>query len=332
ENRVGALTGQQVASQFFLVEGRDPADLLAREERLVDRLRQAQREGHLLGHLALSDFVPSPARQAENRALLAPLITPADGLLRRIGERVGLPAATEDAYAQAFARQTAPLELKEWLSHAAVQTQARLWLGETGRGVASVVALQGLSDLDAVRALTDADDKVHFVDFVGDLSDLFGRLRYEATWLTIASYGLVSALTILRYGWRGGLKVMIPSLFAAFVTLAALGLAGEPLTLFSVMALLLVLGIGVDYGLFLRETKGDAEPTVLAVALAAVSTILAFGLLAFSATAAIRAFGLTVFTGISVGFALSPLCLRATGSPGPAGQALDGRRGVRAPR
>jgi predicted exporter len=38
-----------------------------------------------------------------------------------------------------------------------------------------------------------------------------------------------------------------------------------------------------------------------------ITTILSFGLLAFSATTAIRAFGLTITIGIGVAFLLSPI-------------------------
>jgi predicted exporter len=46
---------------------------------------------------------------------------------------------------------------------------------------------------------------------------------------------------------------------------------------------------------------------LLAIALSSVTTLLAFGLLAFSATTAIHAFGLTVLVGIFSAFLLSPM-------------------------
>jgi hypothetical protein len=58
----------------------------------------------------------------------------------------------------------------------------------------------------------------------------------------------------------------------------------------------LLLGMGVDYGIFLLEHPGDGSAW-LAVALAGVSTLLAFGLLALSATPALHAFGLTMLLG-----------------------------------
>ncbi len=105
----------------------------------------------------------------------------------------------------------------------------------------------------------------------------------------------------------GGLAVITPPVLAAFASLGVLGLLGQSISLFNVMALLLVLGIGVDYGLFFRETGTVHASTFLAIAMSALTTLLAFGLLAFSRTAAISAFGLTILIGICVAFLLSPM-------------------------
>jgi hypothetical protein len=69
-----------------------------------------------------------------------------------------------------------------------------------------------------------------------------------------------------------------------------------PLQLFSVLALALLLGVGVDYGIFLLEHPGDGVSWT-AIVLGAASTLLAFGLLALSSTPALHAFGMTMLSG-----------------------------------
>ena len=66
--------------------------------------------------------------------------------------------------------------------------------------------------------------------------------------------------------------------------------------------------MGVDYGIFLTEHPGDGSAW-LAVALAGVSTLLSFGLLALSQTPALRAFGLTMLIGELAIWLLTP-CFR----------------------
>lgn len=309
QERLQSLLGQSLASQYFLVEGRDQAAFLARQENLAAKLRRLRSQGRLAGYLAISDFIASPQRQEENRALLAPLIGGKWSLLGRIANRVGLPDAARDAYAEAFRRSkdVPPVTFSQWLSDPVSQPFRSLWLGPTARGVIGITGLRGVGDLGALREIADADPKVTFVDPAGDISELFRKYRRQTTWLTIMSYGAVMLILLLRYGIRGGLLVMAPPLIAAAVSLSVLGLLGEPLNLFNIMALLLVLGIGVDYALFYRETGADHPATLLAIALSSLTTLLAFGLLTLSRTAAIHSFGLTILVGIFAAFVLSPM-------------------------
>ncbi|WP_334131654.1 hypothetical protein, partial [Silanimonas lenta] len=69
---------------------------------------------------------------------------------------------------------------------------------------------------------------------------------------------------------------------------------------------MLLLGVGIDYGIFLLEHQDDGA-SWLAVSLGAASTLLAFGLLALSQTPALHGFGLTMLVGVGAVWALSPL-------------------------
>lgn len=309
ERRVRDLLGEDFSSQFFLVAGRDPSELLTRQEQLVRALRGLRNDGHLSGHVALSDFVPSPEAQTENRALLAPLIEGEDSLLRRIAARVGLQGPLVDRYVADFAQAPAAASegLSDWLESPMAAPYRHLWLGSSGAGVIAAVGLRGVRHPAELSRLADPDRGITFVDHVGELSGLFGDIRRQAGWLILASYVVVALVLLLRYGIRGGLAVMVAPLAAAIASLGVQGLLGEPLTLFNILALLLVLGIGVDYGIFFRETGAECPSTLVAIALSTITTLLAFGLLALSATAAVHAFGLTILVGIGVAFLLSPV-------------------------
>lgn len=309
ERRIRALIGRNLSSQFLIVEGRDAADYLQREEGLTAALRQLRGEGKIVGYLAISDFVASPQRQADNRRLIRALVDGERPVFDRIAARVGLPDETRDAYKTSLlnAHKVPPVSIEEWIAHPVSAPHRHLWHGNSGRGVVGIVGLRGVFDMTALIKLSDDDPKIHFVDPAGDVSELFGRYRHQTVWLTIASYCLVLLILLIRYRLVGGILVMAPPAIAAFLTLGILGLAGQPLSLFNVMALLLVLGIGVDYALFFRETGADSPTTLLAIALSSITTLLAFGLLAFSATTAIHAFGLTVLIGILAAFLLAPM-------------------------
>jgi predicted exporter len=146
---------------------------------------------------------------------------------------------------------------------------------------------------------------VQWVDRVAQMSGLLKRYREAMSWLLAGGFVLVGLLLYARFrneAWRA----WMPTLLATLLTLAALRLLGEPLQLFHVLALFIVLGIGVDYGIFLVEHQSDGAAW-LSVVLGAASTWLSFGLLAASGTPALHAFGLTMALGIGSVALLSPL-------------------------
>ena len=78
------------------------------------------------------------------------------------------------------------------------------------------------------------------------------------------------------------------------------GWLGVPFNLFTLLALWLVLGLGIDYGIFLRHGRDHRVTAILSVTLSACTTLIAFGLLAFSATPFIRSIGLTLLFAITL--------------------------------
>jgi predicted exporter len=102
------------------------------------------------------------------------------------------------------------------------------------------------------------------------------------------------------------------------VALAAYGYVGVPLTLFSIMGLVLVLGVGVNYAIFVVEA-GDRAPAPFAgVLLSAATTLLSFGLLSLSSMPALHQFGTILLIGISASVLFAPVALTLGHSGGEA--------------
>jgi predicted exporter len=122
----------------------------------------------------------------------------------------------------------------------------------------------------------------------------------------VLSYFAVYGMLYPRY--RGATwRALVPAMLASVVTLALLGVTGQSLQLFHVLALMLLLGIGVDYGIFFQEHPDRRDPVAwLAIGLSALSTLLSFGLLSLSKTPALQAFGLTMLIGIVSVWLLAP--------------------------
>ena len=305
---VGRLLGLPSPAQFFVVRGRDADDVLQREEALKTRLDARVATGELAGYRALSDWVPSAARQASDAALTRRVET---GVIEGVDQVLG-----ETQQRASF--DAAPLTLERWLASPASVAGRALWLGavparDDGARVASVVMLRGVRDVASLPAIATSADGlpgVRWVDQVQSVSALLGRYRHSMGLLLAAGHVVVLLALMLRYGRRAWLA-WLPTAMATLGTLALLALFGQPLQLFNVLALALLLGIGIDYGIFLLEREdADAGSAWLAVVLGACSTWLSFGLLALSSTPALRSFGLTLLFGILIVWLSAP-CYRA---------------------
>ena len=104
-----------------------------------------------------------------------------------------------------------------------------------------IVALQGLTRPDLVRAAFAGQPGVRFVDPTADFSALLGAYRGRAVVLTIFSVALVSGLLAWRYGMRGAFWTILPPVIAALLVPAIVSLGGEPFTFFHAMGLILVM-------------------------------------------------------------------------------------------
>jgi predicted exporter len=271
--------------------------------------------------------VPSAARQDRDYALLSRRAYGDGGWLDELGRTLGLPAAWLDASRRAH-REAAGvrLSLEAWLASPASEPFRHLWIGGTAAGYASIITLTGIrgaSGIEALRAAAQGAPPALWVDRVEELSTLLGRHRLGA--MLLLGGGTLLVLGALAFRFRGSAwRVMAPTGLAMATVLAAYGWAGRPLNLFTVLALFLVLGIGIDYSIYLQEEQGDRMRAWAAVSLSALTTLLAFGLLAFSRALPLQTFGLTVLLGVGLSWLLAP-SFAAAASPDGAASASSGR-------
>ncbi len=299
---LGKLLDAPTPVQYFLVRGASAEIVLQREEALKKALDPLIAQGRISGYQALSNWVPSLQAQAGRRALVEEKLLGEGGPLALVAKAIDEDKAWIAATRAHLLANPGPLTVDAFLQTPPSEPWRHLWLGETAGVHASVVALRGLAFSSAAEVSKAAAgiEGVQWVDKVGEISSVLGRYRQYMGWVVLCAYVLVFALLYPRYrgsAWR----VLAPTAFASAATIAVLGLAGLPLQLFHVLALMLLLGVGVDYGIFMQEHGGKRDATPwLAVGLSAANTILGFGLLALSRTPALQAFGLTMLIGTTL--------------------------------
>ncbi|MFA9440375.1 MMPL family transporter [Uliginosibacterium sp. sgz301328] len=297
--RAARILGLPSPAQFLFVHSRSPDAVLSVEETLRPALAAMVSDGHLTGWQALSDWVPSANRQADNMRVHN---RARDEVWRSLADTLGL-----DAHPPALSEKA--LTLDAALAGPFGDALRPLWLGRIGDGFGSVILLSGVTpdSLAGLRAMAESHSEVRFVDKSADISRLLTHYRHSMSLLALLGIALIWLALARRFG-RASWRAMAPTLLSAGLALAVLGWIGQPLQLFHVLAIFLVLGMGVDYGIFLLEHPQREDGAAwLAVGLGAASTLLSFGLLALSRTPALQAFGLVMAIGIATVWTTAPM-------------------------
>ena len=286
-------------AQFFTVTGKSLDEALAAEKILLEKLRGVSG----IEATALSDLVPDRATQ-EERA-------------KRFHEALdaAAPVLTELLGAAPEARPFSPVTPEDWIEAGlGARVTPYLLSSEAGR-VVTVVRLAGVAPehLPALSAVTLPN--VQFVNLTAVMTDEMNRYRtriFEGLAAGLAILTLALSLRMGRHTWRA----ILPPVFGIAAALAVLGHAGQPVTLFTALALVLLLGLGVDYGIFLYH-QPDQPRAFAAVLLSGLTSLASFGLLALSTTPALFSFGATVGTGLFVILVTAPLIRRRSDTVQP---------------
>ncbi|WP_413736401.1 MMPL family transporter [Sodalis sp. RH21] len=296
EEQIARLSGQGSDQKWLVVTGASAEQALRRMEQLAPRLAQAQADGWL-GQYRLPPL-SSQQRQHQDLALLAQA---APAVVARL-KQAGVDTVTPDLGPM-------PVTPAAWLQSVASEGWRLLWLTLPDGQSAVLIPVSGVSNSPALRHLALSQPGVTWVDRKADFDSLFADYRHKLGWLLLASLAVIALSFILRQGWRQGLLSLIPTVLSLGAGLSVLAWSGHALNLFSMLALVLVLGIGINYQLFFANPRGTPATSMLAITLAVMTTSLTLGMLVFSHTQAISSFGIVLCSGIFTAYILSPLAL-----------------------
>jgi predicted exporter len=102
--------------------------------------------------------------------------------------------------------------------------------------------------------------------------------------------------------------ILFPIILAVLLSVSIQVVLGTHLTLFHILALLLIVGIGLDYSLFFDRscsTSEDYQNRLHGIFVSAASTLITFGILSFSDIPVLSALGQTVTFGVLGCFVLT---------------------------
>jgi len=279
--------------------------------------------GKIKSFLAPTPFVLSPERAKENLKQLAAV----DLAAARDSYNKALTAegfnSTDPAFQNVFklidalqAARASGVPVLNW--HDILPQSSSWWLlldqffaRNSFLGAAHVTPLEHIRNVEQKDALHDEltvpGVSMHITGWTYVLADLIPWAKHKLTLLSMVMISFNIVLLAFLYRRAGPLLILMVSLALSIgAMIACLKVFGFALNLFNVLAFPLVLGVGVDYGIYIllaMRQPGDKEyafaTIIKPVILAGLTAVAGFGSLAIASNPALRGLGAVSAIGIA---------------------------------
>jgi len=285
---------------------------LKKEEKLFSDLEIMKNDNVLDGYTGIVKFVPSVSTQQKNYQLLSDQIYGDQGVAYSYMSQIGASAESIDLFKKEFtSAKDQYLSFDQWLPVAA-DNQGMLWLGKVNGYYATLVLLKNVRDVSRLKdlALENSDSQngsILFVDKVEGLSQALRDLSLSGSYLLGLACCAVMFLLLLWYRRLKSLVILMVPLLSIGLTLLVFALSSTAINLFHIFGLYLILGLGMDYSIFIYQSSAGDKNCLRAVLLSATTSCLSFGLLSLSSTPMVNAFGMTLLLGSVFNLLLAPL-------------------------
>lgn len=302
EQQIVNITHQSSDQKWFIIYGDNAQQTLQRLEKFLPKLEQAKRSGIFTEYQTIN--LPSIEKQQTYLAIINQYAPEVITSLKQINIDVKLPDLNQK-----------PNYITPELWQQSIISQGRklLWLSLDDGKSATLIPISGINQLNKLTQLSENELGVSWLDRRTEYNTMFTNYRIHLTQL-ISFAVIIICLCFLFYNRKHGLKCALksslPTLLSIGIAISVHGIIDQSINLFSMLALILVIGIGIDYSLFLSNDKSQTQSALLAVTMAALTTLLSFGLLIISHTTAIMGFGLVLTSGIFAAFLFAPLVLK----------------------
>lgn len=294
--KIGELTHTSPSGQYFLVLADNDNALLQQTQLLSEQLSLLEIQKQLQGFQSLTQWITPMLVQQERQQDVKKL------LLQPQAWQVLLDMGVDDEVIRSYLHQLSQLpqvSIKDSLRADLATAWQDLYLGQLeNKQVAGIVTLSGVKNMHALQTLAETITGVYVVDQRGQLNVLFTQTRDLAIALKASSYLLAIVLLSYAFGWRRAWQVLAVPIVASILTVTVFGYMGWTLSLFAIFGLFLVTAIGMDYAIYVSMRQMTVQERVVGVLLAAMTTMISFAILGFSATPAISGFGRSVAFGV----------------------------------
>jgi predicted exporter len=304
--------------QLIVVTGDNAETVLRRSEHLKEILQPLVDDGTMAGFDMPALYLPSRETQQLRQSAL-----PDSEILRRdldkaLRKTSFKPDAFKPFLADVSQAKHAPLLDETSFAGTSFRLKIESLLFRHGERWVALVPLVGVADAAQLEAALAGDQNLIYLDLREASSRLLRDYRREAVRLLGASVAAIMILLTLGLRSPGGmLRVVTPMAAAAFVTAAVLMRLHGGLSLYHLVSLLLVMGLGMDQALFFNKpsrTPEERNRTLLSLLICSFSAVAAFGILATSSVNILNAIGSTVAMGAALAVVFAAMLARRNSS------------------
>jgi len=303
EKRAAQVLDYGSSGWYFIVTGSSAEETLENEEALVMRLEEEITRGNLNSFLGTSVFIPSIKKQKETYNAMKNLLPLASAQFEYLGFPQNYIKTFENEFTSA--KYCLPSDI-DALSFTGV---SKLWIGEKNGNCYSCVIPVKPTDETVFRSIAEESEYIYFVNKAKDIGHDLDTLTKTMILFFLAAYFVISVVVFAVYPRRDSVKICAIPFLLAVTAVAVLATNKISMGFFSLAALVLVFGLGLDYIFYMIGKKqGNEKPlTSLAVVLSFLTTLLSFGALVLSNFKPTHIFGLTVSAGLGAAFIFAML-------------------------
>lgn len=305
EKIISHILQQNNELQYFIVQAETAEALLKNSLTLYTLLQQPNYIEQITPAISLENYIQDSATQQENYQLVAQTLKQLSPTLTALSPNI------ITKYPQQF------INFTQFLNSNIGQTFHDLYQKHQGMHYLLVPLTKSNSEL--AKQIATQLTNISYHNITQEWSELFQQSREAVLYTLIFSCIIACLLLSWFLTWRDALAILAILIFSMSIAVASLTITGQRFNLFSALGLMLLLGMGIDYGVFMAKQKNNLLSTqqinyptssFIAIGLSALTTFLSFGLLALSKTQALVSFATILCIGIGCVFIFIPLILK----------------------
>ncbi len=276
--------------KYLLISAKNDNTLLEKNESIREQLEKARNEDKLKNYLTIR--LNSEKTQRDNCQFLNERKAQIETELRARG----LEIKAEDYRCEL-------LSSEEYFKSKAGELYKNLYYRGDNYS-ALMVVLEDVADVKSIQDIAASVEGCNYIDHRGSLISVFKMYREIFMKVILIFMLCILAVSTIRVGF---IKALVGTFFSALsigTAIFVLLLSGFEVNLFSELGLIVLLGIGINYNIFMSSSKLEVT-SIIAIFTALATTLMTIGILVFSSVDAIKCFAICLVTGIICAFILS---------------------------